>query len=141
MGDDSRKSIVQALKNEWSLFLEAFQKEDQPSDGKPRISETFEASQLDLLGLNEVRELTRVLTDDRKKLNQKLESINKEIDLNTAKLESLRLVGAEDSEILKRIHELNDLGQSVANTLGKVDRRLRAIRQKEDSLQQQLASL
>jgi hypothetical protein len=141
MGDDSRKSIVQALKNEWSLFLEAFQKEDQPSDGKSRISDSFEASKLELLGLNEVRELMRALTDDRKKLNQKLESINKEIDLNTAKLESLRLVGAEDSEILKRIHELNDLGQSVANALGKVDRRLRAIRQKEDALQQQTASI
>lgn len=141
MGDDSRKSIVQALKNEWSLFLEAFQKEDQPSDGKLKISDSFEAGKLELLGLNEVRELMRALTEDRKKLNQKLESLNKEIDLNTAKLESMRLAGAEDAEILKRIHELNDLGQSVANALGKVDRRLRAIRQKEDTLQQQTASI
>lgn len=134
MGDDSSRSIIKSLKNEWSLFLEAFQGEEN--------EEKTESTELvrEPLDLEELRRMTKALVEDRKKLYQKMESLTKEIDLNSAKLESLRLVGGEDQETLKRIHELNDLGQGIATALGKLDQRLRAIREREDQMNEEMIS-
>lgn len=135
MGDDSSRSIVKSLKNELSLFLEVFQGKEV-DDSK----DAFETGKLEVLSLEQIREITRALLEDRKKINQKMESLSKEIDLNSSKLESLRLVGAEDEETLKRIHELNDLGQSMSLALTKLDKRLREIREQENKIQEDLIS-
>lgn len=132
MGDDSSRSIIKALKNEWSLFMEAFQGDKE--------EDVFETGKLEVLGMEQIREMTKALVEDRKKINQKLESLSKEIDLNSAKLESLRLVGAEEDITLKRIHELNDLGQSMAQALSKLDKKLREIRETENKIQEELIS-
>jgi hypothetical protein len=137
MGDDSSRSIVKALKNEWSLFWEAIHSEEISED---KNKDPFESGTLEALSLNQVREMTKALIEDRKKLNQKLESVAKEIDLNSAKLESLRLVGAEDSEMLKRIHELHDLCQSMSNALSRLDKKLRMMREKENKIQSDLVA-
>lgn len=132
MGDDSSKSILKSLRNEWSMFLEAFQ-----GDENDEKTETLEAVR-EPLDLDEIRRITKALLEDRKKLNQKMESLSKEIDLNSAKLESLRLVGAEDHETLKRIHELHDLGQGITTALTKLDQRLRSIREQEDQINEEM---
>lgn len=129
MGDDSSRSIVKTLKNEWSLLLEVFQGEEK--DEVP----------LEIIGRDEIKEMTKSLSEDRKKVNQKIESISKEIDLNMAKLESLRLVGAEEESTLNRINELNDLGQSMSEALAKLDAKLRNVREHEQRLQEELASI
>jgi chromosome segregation ATPase len=134
MGDDSSKSIMKSLKNEWSLFLEAFHGEE--NEDEKENQEAFREP----MDLEEIRRMTKALVEDRKKLNQKMESLSKEIDLNSAKLESLRLVGGEDEDTLKRIHELNDLGQGITNALTKLDQRLRAIRATEDQMNEELIS-
>lgn len=136
MGDDSSRSKIKSLKNELSLFLEVF----QGKKGASESEDAFETGKLEVLSLDQVREITRALLDDRKKINQKMESLSKEIDLNSSKLESLRLVGAEDEETLKRIHELNDLGQSMSLALAKIDKRLREIREQENRIQEDLIS-
>lgn len=127
MGDDSNRSIVRALKIEWSLFWEAFQKEDK---------EILPADKLEVMSLEQAREIAKALSNDRKLINQKLESLSKEIDLNTAKLEGLRLVGASEEDTLKRIDELNDLGQSMVTSLAKVNDKLRKLRDREDSIRE-----
>lgn len=132
MGDDSSRSIVKSLKNEWALFWEAFQGEDE--QGQPDL----ENGKLEVLSLNQVREITKALIEDRKRINQKLETLSKEIDLNSAKLESLRLVGAEEDNTLARINELNDLGQSMAVALEKLDNQLRAVRDREIELHEEI---
>ncbi|MGE5087076.1 MAG: hypothetical protein ACM3MG_12295 [Bacillota bacterium] len=132
MGDDSNRSIVKSLKNEWALFWEAFQGEDE--EGQPKL----ETGKLEVLSLSQVREITKALIEDRKRINQKLETLSKEIDLNSAKLESLRLVGAEEENTLARINELNDLGQSMATALEKIDNQLRAVRERESQLHQEI---
>ncbi|WP_347357324.1 hypothetical protein [Bdellovibrio sp.] len=139
MGDDSSRSIVKSLKNEWSLFLEAFQGEDNEVAAKPQDSQdAFSTGQLEVLDLDQIREMTKALVEDRKKLNQKMESLSKEIDLNSAKLESLRLVGGQEDETMNRINELHDLGQSMAQALQKLDKKLRSIRAQEDRLNEEL---
>lgn len=134
MGDDSSRSILKSLKNEWSLFLEAFQGEEEDKN-----NETDEAT-IEPLDLEQIRQLTKALAEDRKKLNQKLESLSKEIDLNSAKLESLRLMGGEEQEVLRRIHELNDLGQGLTHALTKLDQRLREIREQENQIHEEMIS-
>ncbi|MFM6927439.1 MAG: hypothetical protein ACKOX6_03200 [Bdellovibrio sp.] len=132
MGDDSNRSIVKSLKNEWALFWEAFQGEDEQGEVN------LETDKLEVLSLNQVREITKALIEDRKRINQKLETLWKEIDLNSAKLESLRLVGAEEDSTLARINELNDLGQSMAVALDKIDSQLRAVRNREIELHEEI---
>ncbi|MNL75896.1 hypothetical protein D3C87_2017750 [compost metagenome] len=82
----------------------------------------------------QVREITKSLSEGRKKLNQKLEILNKEIDLNTAKLESLSLVGGDKDATLKRINELSDIGQNLTDALMKLDDKLRLAREQEDEV-------
>ncbi|MGZ3768210.1 MAG: hypothetical protein ACXVCP_05935 [Bdellovibrio sp.] len=132
MGDDSSRSIVKSLKNEWSLFWQAFQSKDESE-----TADAFETGKLEVLSLEKIREITRLLLEDRKKINQKIESITKEIDLNSSKLESLRLVGAEDKETLNRINELHDLGQNMSLALEKLDVKIREIREREDKIQEE----
>ena len=135
MGDDSSRSIVKALKNEWSLFLEAFQGDEEE---KEIPSEDLGDGKLEVLSLDQIKEIAKVLSVDRKKLNQKMESLSKEIDLNSAKLESMRLMGGEGESVLKRIHELHDLGEAMARALENLDKQLRAVRRQEDRLQEEL---
>lgn len=127
MGDDSSRSIVRALKIEWSLFWEAFQKEDK---------EILPVEKLEVMSLEQAREIAKALSNDRKLINQKLESLTKEIDLNSAKLEGLRLVGASVEDTLQRIEELNDLGQTMATSLAKVDEKLRKLRDRENTIRE-----
>jgi hypothetical protein len=127
MGDDSSRSIVRALKIEWSLFWEAFQKEDK---------EILPVEKLEVMSLEQARDIAKALSNDRKLINQKLESLTKEIDLNSAKLEGLRLVGASVEDTLQRIEELNDLGQTMATSLAKVDDKIRKLRDRENIIRE-----
>lgn len=129
MGDDSR-SIVKSLKNELSMFLEVFQAENK--------EETQQEHGLDFLeemDSEEVHDAIKVLSQQRRALNQKLESVQKELDLNAAKLESLKLAKADFSDIEKRIQELSDLGATISENLENVDKELRNYRVREDELQ------
>ncbi|MFS4458636.1 hypothetical protein [Bdellovibrio sp. HCB2-146] len=134
MGDDSSRSIINALKNEWSLFWDAFQKEEK-SESEELLTEKPE-----VMSLDQAREIAKALSEDRKKINQKLESLSKEIELNSAKLEGLRLVGGSEDDTIKRIEELNDLGQVMAVSLAKLDLKLRTLREQENALKEDLAT-
>ena len=141
MEDDSRNSnsIVQSLKNEWSLFWESLTGEEgDPAAESGEVDEAFGSGELRVLSLDDVKRLTQELSQGRKTLNQRLESLSKEIELNAAKLESLRLVGGSDEETLAKINELNDLGQRLAQQLEDLDAKLRLARSEEDRLRQEL---
>jgi hypothetical protein len=130
MGDgSSSRGIVNALKNEWALLWEAFSDKEEITDNS---DDAFSTGKLEVLTAAQVREITKSLSEGRKKLNQKLETLNREIDLNTAKLESLDLVGGDKEATLKRINELSDIGQSVTDALLKLDNKLRQAREQED---------
>lgn len=127
MEDGSSNSIVKNLKNEWALFWESISGEEQEVDA-------FETGKLDVLNLDQLQEITKSLSQDRKRLNQKLESLNKELELNTVKLESLRLVGSEDNSTLQRINELSDIGQFLSEQLHKLDEKIRWTRSKQEEI-------
>lgn len=126
MGDDSSKqirseSVVNSLKHEWSLFWESIIGDEE--------SDPFEdIEKLEALSAEKIKELTRLLSQDRKRLNQKLEAIQKEIELNTAKLDTIRLVGGSDQEARNRINELSDQGQNLSLELDRLNEKLSKVR-------------
>ena len=99
----------------------------------------FVTGRLESLTLDQVRSLTKLMSGDRKKFNQKLESIQKEIDLNGAKLDSLRLVGGDTTDTLERLNQLSDMGQSLSHELAKLNERLKLAREREDLIRKGLA--
>lgn len=129
MGDDgsSSRSIVRNLKNEWALFWESIAGEGQEDDA-------FETGKLEVLSLDQLHEITKALSQDRKRLNQKLESLHKELELNSAKLESIRLVGGQDEDTLNRITELSDIGQVLSEQLNKLDEKIKWTRHRQEEL-------
>ncbi len=139
MGDGSRSSLVKSLKGEWNLLWESLAG-DKDESASVDSDDAFETGKLKILSIDQINEITKNLSEDRKKLNQKIEKLQKEIELNSAKLESLRLVGSPDQSTLKRIVELTDLGQSLAEQLEKIDQKIRSARQLEDGLKRNLVS-
>jgi len=127
MNDDGSKSVVKNLKNEWALFWDSISGDEKEKDA-------FETGKLEVLNLEQLREIIKALSQDRKRLNQKLESLNKELELNSVKLESLRLVGGEDEDTLKRIGELNDIGQVLSEQLSKLDEKIKWTRLKQEEI-------
>jgi hypothetical protein len=135
MGDDSSKSIVKSLKKEWALLFEVFHQDENTEADKnrngTRSESSFEGSGIGMMSRETVRQLTKKLTEDRKKLNQQLEFLTKELEVSSAKLECLFLVGADATNTLKRIEELNDLGLSLTESLAKIEHNLGEVRSKE----------
>jgi chromosome segregation ATPase len=132
-GDTSQqRSFVAGLKTEWSLFWESILGDDVAEP----LKDPFLSGKIETLSLDKVKAITKALSQDRKTLNQKLESLNKELDLNAAKLDSLRLVGGETEDTEAKINELSDLGQALSNQLTKIDERLKIARNRERDLRE-----
>lgn len=126
------KNLVNNLKNEWSLFWDSLS-----SDFIDVEEDPFKTGRIQVLSQEQIRDISQALSKSRRLVNQKIEALNKEIELNSAKLESLRLVGGSEEETLKRIHELSDQGQALSQELAKIDERLKLIRETEDLLKKQ----
>ncbi|MGZ3804659.1 MAG: hypothetical protein ACXVB4_10640, partial [Pseudobdellovibrionaceae bacterium] len=82
---------------------------------------------------DQLNDIIKALSQDRKQLNQKLESLHKEIELNSAKLESIRLVGGRGEDVLKRINELSDMGQLLSEQLTKLDEKIKLTRTRQEN--------
>lgn len=141
------EGFVDGLKTEWALFWDTILGDENTDENNLDIENDEEASaeraeskdpfingKLEVLSLEQIKAITRALSSDRKKLNQRMESINKELELNTAKLESLKLVGGDFEEPLLRIDELNNQGQKFSEQLAEISERLKLARQREDGI-------
>lgn len=136
--------FVTGLKTEWNLFWETIlgdEESDQEGAGSSNIKDPFVTGKLETLSLEQIKVITKALSSDRKILNQKLETINREIEENTARLESLKLVGGESEETVLKINELNDLGQALSQQLDKINERLKIARSREDTIKKSAREL
>jgi hypothetical protein len=126
MGEgSSNRSMVKNLKNEWALFWESIA-------GEGPVGDAFETGKLEVLNSDQLHDIIKALSQDRKRLNQKLESLHKELELNGAKLESTRLVGGQVEETLNRINELSDIGQVLSEQLNKLDEKIKWTRNRQE---------
>lgn len=121
-----KKNLIGNLKKEWSLFWETFIEDE--------IKDEVLRDKIETLSPEQIEALCKAISFERKRLNQRLESLKKEIDLNSAKLEALKLVGGDLGDTIQNLNRLSDLGQEVSLQLEKVDKRLKIIRYNEDKL-------
>ena len=124
--NDSNANFKQAknpLKIEWSLFWEGLLGDHDQSVGGE--------SPLKALTREQVAQIIKDLSAQRKQLHKQIESVNKEIELNNAKLESLRLVGSEPDDTIQRISHLSDRGQELSSELQKLNQKLKWARAHE----------
>lgn len=136
-GSTNSKSILEGFKSEWSLFWETLTGEDDIKVIEHE-EDPFETGKVALLTVEQVRSITKALSQDKRKLNQKMEATKKEIDLNTAKLESLKLVGSDPEDTESRIAELHEIGRAITNEIVKIDGRLKQARQTEKRILENL---
>ncbi len=122
MDPDGSSSRQNPLKIEWSLFWEGlFGDDEKENEMKPPVALTKE----------KLKELSRELSSQRKQLHKQIETLNKELEMNSAKLESLKLVGGETDDTMARINELSDKGQDLSLQLQKLNQKLQIVREHE----------
>jgi len=113
----SSASFLGGLKLEWNLFWLSLTE-----------STENEADKIESLSQSQLNNLKRVLSNDKKLLNQKLESLKKEIDLNLAKLEALKLVGGSTEDTIRNLDSLHDVGEKISAEINKIDEKLKVTR-------------
>jgi len=124
------ESFVETIKTDWSLFWHGIVGDEETE----RPADAFDTAKVEALTLEQIKKITKSLSQDRKKLNQKIEEVNKEIDLNSEKIESLKLVGGDLESTVDHINRLNDIGQQLTTQLDKLNRQLKFFRIREDFL-------
>lgn len=129
-------SFLENIKTEWSLFWAGLAGEDEKAAEETEIKfeDPFETGKLRVLTIEQVKKITRALSQDRKKINQRIEQINREIELNSERMESINLVGGDANETIDEINKLNDLGMKLSLQLQKVNLQLDRFRIREDEL-------
>lgn len=135
--DNSTDSFVESIKTDWNLFWHGIvgeEKNQEPIDA-------FDTAKIEKLNLDQIKKITKSLSQDRKNLHQKIEEVNKEIDLNTEKIESLKLVGGDYVDTVEQINRLNDIGQLLSTQLDKLNGQLKFFRIREDFLKSEKEDL
>lgn len=129
------RGFVAGLKTEWNLFWETILGEEHDPNGTAagsKVKDPFVTGKLETLSLDQIKAITKALSSDRRKLNQRLETVSREIEESSQRLESLKLVGGEPDETVQKINELNDLGQTLSEQLDRINERLKIARSRED---------
>lgn len=129
MGDDgsSSRSLLENLKHEWALLWHSISGEDVEFQNVQQLGQDF----FEKLDFDQLRQVGKKLSDERKIVHQKLEHMQKELDILHAKADGLRLVGGEAAETEKRIDHLHDQGVRLTDQLQVIDQKLKLIRDRE----------
>jgi hypothetical protein len=127
--EEDENSFLNNIKTDWKLFWHALVGEEDIENQDP-----FESGKVEQLTLEQIKKITRALSSDRKKINQKIEQVNREIETNTEKLENLRLVGGDLNPTVDQINKLHDLGQQLSHQLDQLNIRIKQFRIREDFL-------
>lgn len=138
---DTKETFVGGLKTEWNLFWQTILGDDAEhgEDSVENVNteksrDPFITGKIETLSLEQIKAITKALSSDRRKLNQRIEAVNKEVEANSLKLENLKLVGGETEETLNRLNELSDIGQNISEQLNRINDRLKIARATEDQL-------
>lgn len=81
MENEPSGNTKSTLLDEWYLFWESLKK------GNSHLETGFGARPLDVMSPQQIKELIRVLSQDRRRLNQKIEEVHKDIESITENME------------------------------------------------------
>lgn len=135
----SYDSFLENLKVEWNLFWHSIVGDEDDQIASNSEQDIFE-NKLQNMSLEQIRSITKSLSQDRKLINQRIEVLHKEIELNQAKLDGLKAIGQEFSIEDRRLTELHDLGQNLTQQLSKLDVFLKLARKREAEIKKELKS-
>lgn len=125
----AKNSFVDSFKNEWSLFWEGLTGTE--SEIRNHQDDEFGLQKVQPMTMKQIKDITKSLSQEKMRLNQRLESLHREIELNSTKLQSLQIVGGDSDDTVRRLAELNDEGQRLSHELAELDNRLRRVRRFE----------
>lgn len=128
-------SFVSSLKNEWSLFWDGITGSDIGSENPHPEFGTVSPQPLTM---KQIKDITKALSEEKKRLNQRLEYIKREIELNSTKLQSLQIVGGDADETERKLGELNEQGRHLSMELHELDTRLKLVRHQESQEKRQV---
>jgi|GEM_PF-957915 len=132
---DDHLSFAEGLKTEWQLFWHGLLGSEDENSPQSE-AELVVAGRLKSLTVEQIKQISRALSQDRKRLNQHMEKINSELENSTQTIENLKLVGGDPDEVLAKLHRLTDAGQQLSLQLQKVDEQLKKLREQEKTKRQ-----
>lgn len=115
------EAIVDTLKTEWSLFWDSLLGDHE--------QDPFDSSEVQKLSLDQLKEISKSLSSEKKKINLELEKINKSIEASTTKLENLKLVYGDLEETLDNLQMLSSEGDLLNQKLQRLDSRIQKARE------------
>jgi prefoldin subunit 5 len=127
-------SFLENIKVEWKLFWMGIVGDDEADETADEAEAFLKAGKLQLLTIEQIKQITRALSLDRKRINQRIEQIQREIESNTERIASLRLVGSDTDSTIEEISKLNDIGEKLSQQLQKVDAQMQQFHAREDEL-------
>ena len=119
------KTSTSPFRIEWSLFWGGLLGDHDKTSGEDPLK---------ALTRDQVSKLIKDLSAQRKKLHKEIESVNKEMEIHTSKLESLALVGGNLEETEARLNQLSDMGQALSSELHTLNQKLKWVRSHEKEL-------
>ncbi len=137
--DEEDQGFLESLKEEWNLFWASIKGDHEIDDEES--NDPFENGPYKDLTIEQVKDLKKSLSSDKKRLNQRLEALKKEIDSVSARIDNLKMVGGSADEAQTILLELNDFGQNLSEQLSKIDRRIKQARDREQFLKEEQAEL
>ena len=121
-------SNFSGLQKEWSLLVHSFL-DQAPKDKKIISKLNPQALSLDQIGI-----VKKDLSQQRKILNQKIETINLQIDKLSGIIENLKLVGSETSEFHDEIDLLHQQGEKISSQIHSVEQKIAKIHDLNDRM-------
>lgn len=122
----SGQPVSSSLAAEWSLLLHSFAEAD--SDQKEKLLNNIKTIGLDA---NSLKNIKKSLSDQRRQMNQRMESIKTHIDELHAVIENLELVKSDPEDIQKQIHQLIAEGEQITEQVVLIEKELKRIREVE----------
>ena len=123
---NSGQPISSTLAAEWSLLLHSFAEAD--SDQKEKLLNNIKTIGLDA---NSLKNIKKNLSDQRRQMNQRMETIKTHIDELHAVIENLELVKSDQEDIQKQIHQLITEGEQISEQVVLIEKELKRIREVE----------
>ena len=115
------EAIVDTLKTEWTLFWDSLMGDHE--------KDPFDSSEVQKLSLDQLKEISKSLSSEKKKINLELEKINKSIEASTTRLENLKLVNGDLDETLDDLERLSSEGDQLSQKLQRLDGRIQKARE------------
>lgn len=127
-------SFLENLKAEWKLFWHGIIGDDEGEASSKEAKDPFSPDRLRIMTIEQIKQIMKALSQDRKRLNQKIEQVQKEIDTLSENIESQTLVGADTDSTIEQIKKLTDVGHLFSQQLEKVNTQIAKFREREMEL-------